>query len=108
MRLMVILDCTSKMGITIGGQDLKNSIIDGQNADVKRPTPEVKDKDILLATLLVQTIGNGGGGWLVDYSSNVEAGDYAGVLGSLPLSIIEVRWRSWRGKQQLSTINSST
>ncbi|CAA6666594.1 unnamed protein product [Spirodela intermedia] len=95
------------MGITICGKDLKNSIIDGQNADVERPTTEVKDKYILLATLLIQTVGNGGGGWFVDYSGNIETGDHASVLGSLSLSIIEVRWRRWKGNH-LSTIKITT
>ena len=39
---------------------------------------------------LVHAIGEGGGGWLVDHSEHVEAGDLAGVLGRLSLRIVEV------------------
>ena len=44
----------------------------------------------MAALLLVQTIGERGGGGLVDESQNFEAGDAAGVFGGLALRVVEI------------------
>ena len=80
------------MSITIGCQDLKNSIINRQDTDIKCTTTKVKNKDVLLPTLLIKTVGNGSSCWFIDYSRNIQTSDYTGILGCLPLSIIEVSW----------------
>jgi hypothetical protein len=81
------------MGVTVGGKHLKHTVINGQDADIKGTTTKVKDKDVLLTTLLVQTVGNSSSGWLIDDPSNIEAGNDTSVLGGLPLRIIEVCWK---------------
>jgi hypothetical protein len=79
------------MSVTVGGQHLKDTVVNGQDTDIKSTTTKVKDKDVLLATLLVQTIGNSSSSWLIDDPSNIEAGNDTSILGCLPLRIIEVR-----------------
>jgi hypothetical protein len=79
------------MSVTIGGQHLKHTVVNGQDTDIKSTTTKVKDKDVLLATLLVQTIGNSSSSWLIDDPSNIEASNDTSILGCLPLRIIEVR-----------------
>lgn len=59
------------MGVTISCKNLKHAIINGQNTDIKCPTTKVKDKNVLLTTFLVQSIGNGCSCWLVNDSSNI-------------------------------------
>ena len=47
------------MGISVGCDNLKYAIVDGEQGDVEGTTTEVKHKDVLLPFFLVQTIGNG-------------------------------------------------
>jgi hypothetical protein len=81
------------MGVTVGGQHLKHTIVNGQDADIEGTTTKVKYKDVLLTTLLVQTIGNSSSSWLVDDPGNIEASNDTSILGGLPLRIIEVGWK---------------
>ena len=79
------------MGVTIGGLDFEDAVLDGQERHVKSATTEIEDEHIALAlALLVETVGNGGGGGLVDDTLDVEASNGTGVLGGLTLRVIEV------------------
>lgn len=78
------------MGISICGKNLKNTIVNGQDTDIECPTAKVKDKDVLLTTLLVQAVRNGCGSWFIDNSSNIKSSNNTSILCGLPLGIIEV------------------
>jgi len=59
--------------------------------NIEGTTTEIEDEDVALTlNLLVETVGNGGSGGLVDDSENVETGDETGILGSLTLRVVEV------------------
>ncbi|TFK96978.1 hypothetical protein BDV98DRAFT_276684 [Pterulicium gracile] len=49
----------------------------------------------------VEIVGDGGGGWLIDDTKNVEACESSSVFGGLPLGVVEVckdeRMRMIRG-----------
>ena len=81
---------TSKMSVSIRGKNLKNTIINGQDTNIKCPTTQVKNKDVLLPTLFIQTICDGGCSWFIDNSGNIQSGNNTRILSSLPLGIIEV------------------
>jgi hypothetical protein len=82
---------TTKMSITSGRENLKDTVVDGKEGYIESSTAEIIDDDLRLATLLlVETIGDGGGGRFVNDTENVEASDDSGVLGSLALSVVEV------------------
>ncbi len=71
------------MGVPGRGFDLEDALLNGQNRDVKRPAAQVKNENVALAgdaLLLVQAVGDGGGGGLVDNAEDVEAGDDARIL----------------------------
>ncbi len=77
------------MGVAVGGLDLEDAVTDVQDGDVKRPAAQVEDQNRLVG-LLVEAIRQRRGGRLVDDADHVQAGDLAGVLGRLPLRVVEV------------------
>ncbi len=72
------------------GNDLEDALAHLHQGHVERPAAEVEHGDLPLA-LLVEPVGEGGGGWLIDQSQDLESRDLPGVLRSLPLVVVEVR-----------------
>ena len=83
---------SSQVGVSIGSLDLENSIFDTEERHIKGATTKIKDENIALSRtfLLVQPVGNSGGCGLVDDTENVKTGDDSGILGGLPLGVVEV------------------
>jgi hypothetical protein len=79
---------TTKMGVTSGGQNLEDAVVDGQERDIEGTTTKIVDNDLALAVSLVQTVGDGGGSGLVDDSEDVKTGNDTGVLGGLSLVVL--------------------
>merc|ERR1719394_1026809 len=68
--------------VTRRGLHLEDAVVDVEDGDVKGAATEVEDVDVHPGlTLLVQAVGDGGSGRLVDDSEDVEASDGAGILG---------------------------
>ncbi|GIX63597.1 NAD-specific glutamate dehydrogenase [Babesia caballi] len=87
----VVKVLTSEVGVTGGGLDFENTVLNGKNGDIESTTSQVEDEHVfLVGTLLVKTVGNGSGGRLVDDTHNVETSNGAGVLGGLTLGVVEV------------------
>lgn len=80
---------TTKVGVTVGGLDLEDTVLDLQDGDIESTTTKIVDGDNAVG-LLLKTIGQGGSGRLVDDTEDVETGNLTGVLGALTLSIVEV------------------
>ena len=81
----------AEVRVAIGRLDLDDALADLEDRDVERAAAEVVDRDRLVL-LLVQTVGQRRRRRLVDdAASTVESGDLAGVLGRLPLRVVEVR-----------------
>ena len=82
---------TTKVSVTGGGLDLEDTLLDGQKGHIEGSSTEIEDEDVPLALgLLVETVGNGGGGRLVDDTKDGKTGDSTGVLGGLTLGVVEV------------------
>ena len=86
---------TTQEGVTVGGQHFKlvltihfGNLDDG---DVEGTATQVVNRDSAVAAFLVQAIGQGGRGGLVDNALHVQTGDATGILGGLTLGIVEVR-----------------
>src|ERR1019366_3653834 len=87
-----------------GRLDLEHALTDLEHRAVEGAAAEVEDEDRLVG-LLVETVGQRGGGRLVDDPLDVEAGDLAGVLGRLTLIVVEVGGnRDHRGVDALTEI----
>ena len=79
----------AQMGVAVGRFDFENAVADFQDGNIKRAAAQVVNRD-LLVFLLVQTVGQRGGGGLVDDAQDFQAGDAAGVLGGLALGVVKI------------------
>ena len=77
--------------VAVGRLDLDDALTDLQQRDVEGAATEVEDQDGLLLLALVQAVGQGRGGGLVDDAQDLQARDLAGLLGGLALCVLEVR-----------------
>lgn len=78
------------MGVTGSSLDLEDSLLDGEEGDIKGPATQIENKNVLLFTLLVEAVRNSGGGGLVNNTKYIESGNTSGILGSLTLRVVEV------------------
>jgi len=81
---------TTKMGVTGGGENLEDTLIDRQKRDIESTTTEIVDDDLALAISLIKTVRDSGGSGLVDNTEDVETGNDTSILGGLALVIVEV------------------
>jgi hypothetical protein len=79
----------AQVRVAVGREHLEDAVADVEDRDVEGTAAKVEDRD-LLVLLLVEAVGEGRGGGLVDDALDLEAGDLAGVLGRLALGIVEV------------------
>mmetsp|Transcript_6588 Transcript_6588/g.17841 ORF Transcript_6588/g.17841 Transcript_6588/m.17841 type:complete len:707 (-) Transcript_6588:24-2144(-) len=86
---------TAEVGVTRGGLDLEDALLDGEEGDVKGTAAEVKDEHVALRAavlvLLVEAVRDRRRGGLVDDAHAVDTRDHRGILGRLALGIVEVR-----------------
>ncbi|MNK62765.1 NAD-specific glutamate dehydrogenase [compost metagenome] len=81
---------TAEVGVTGRGLDFEDAVAQLEDRDVEGAAAEVVDQDGVVMGLVL-TVGERGGGGLVDDAQDFEAGDGAGVLGGLALLVVEVR-----------------
>lgn len=62
---------TSQMSVSICGKNLEHTVVNSQDTDIKGTTTKIKDKNVLLSTLLVQTVSDGCSSGLVNNPSNI-------------------------------------
>ncbi len=79
----------TEVRVAVGAEHLEDVVADVQDGDIEGAAAEIEDGD-LFVLLLLEAIGQGGGGRLVDDSLDLEARDLAGVFGRLTLGIVEV------------------
>ena len=75
--------------VTAGRLHLDHAVADLEQGHVEGAAAEVEDQDGGLG-VLVQVVGQGRRGRLVDDAEHVQAGDGPGLLGRLPLRVAEV------------------
>lgn len=72
---------TTQVGVTSGRLDLEDTLLNGQERDIEGTTTEIEDENVALALdLLVQAVGDGSGGRLVDDTEDVQARDETTVI----------------------------
>lgn len=79
---------TTKVGVTVGGLDLEDTAGNLEDGDIESTSTKIVDSDN--AVVLLKTVGESGGGRLVDHTHDVKTGNLTGVLGGLTLLVVEV------------------
>ena len=75
--------------IAVGRFHLEHPIADFEDGDVERAAAEIVDRN-RSRSFLIEAVGERPRGRLIDDAQDLEARDLAGVLGRLPLGIIEI------------------
>jgi hypothetical protein len=81
---------TSKMCVSVGGDNLEHTVVDGEHGHIEGSTTQIENKNVLLSSLVVKAVSDGSSGGLVDDTEHIEARDGAGILGGLALGVIKV------------------
>ena len=79
----------AQVRVAVGADHAEHAVGHLEHRHVERAAAQVKHHDLLLC-LLLQAVGERRRGRLVDDPHHLEAGDLAGVLGGLPLRVVEV------------------
>src|SRR2546423_427512 len=78
------------MRVAVGGDNLKNSVVEIQDRDIKRAAAQVIPSHGTVL-FLIESVSEGGGGGLVYQPKDLKARDAASVLCCLTLCVIEIR-----------------
>ena len=78
--------------LSSSGLDSEDTALDVKKGDIESSSTEIVDENVALIVGLsgTETVGDSGGGRLVDDTENVEASNGTSVLGGLPLVVVEV------------------
>jgi hypothetical protein len=81
---------TTEVGISVGSLDLEHTVGDLQHGDIESTTTKIVDGDDTV--ILLETVGKGGSGGLVDHTVDGQTRNLTGILGCLSLLVVEVGW----------------
>ena len=82
----------TEVGVAVGALHLEHAVADLEDRHVEGAAAEVEHEDrLVVGALLVEAVGQGRRGGLVDDAEHLEAGDLAGLLGGGALGVVEVR-----------------
>ena len=80
---------TTQVGVTVGRLDLEDTVLDLKDGNIECSTTKIVDGNDVVGSL-VETVGKGGSGGLVDDTEDVETSNLTGILGGLTLRVVEV------------------
>mmetsp|Transcript_1517 Transcript_1517/g.3274 ORF Transcript_1517/g.3274 Transcript_1517/m.3274 type:complete len:414 (+) Transcript_1517:607-1848(+) len=81
---------SSQVSVSVGGDNLEDTVVDGEKGNIEGSTSKIEHEDVLLSALVVKTVGDGSSSGLIDDTEHIQTGDGTSILGSLPLGIVEV------------------
>src|SRR6266566_5144886 len=80
----------AQMRVAVGRFDFENAIADFENGNVERAATQIVNRN-LFVLLLVETVGERRGCWLVDDPQYFQTGNLACVFGRVSLRVVEIR-----------------
>ena len=83
----------AEVSVTVRGEHFEHAVGNVQDGHIERSAAEIEHSDLRIG-LLLKTVGECRGRWLVDDALDLEAGNFASVLGGLALRVVEVRGHS--------------
>ena len=86
----LVVVVAAQVRVAVGRLHFEDAVADFQHRDVERASAEVPHENGLVA-LLVEAVGQRGGGRLVDDAQHFKPGDAAGVFGGLALRVVKIR-----------------
>ena len=89
LREQVVNVVAAQVGVAVGAQYLEQPFLQLEEGDIEGAAAEVIDGD-QRALVLVQPVGERGGGGLVHQPLHLQTGNPSGILGSLALGVVEV------------------
>jgi len=88
VNALVLLKLAAQEGVAVGRLHLEHAVADIQDRHVEGAAAQIVDRDLGLFVLL-QTIGQGRRGRLVDDAQNLKTRNLARVLGRLVLASLK-------------------
>ena len=79
----------AQMRVAVGGEHFEDAVVQLEDRDIERAAAEIVDRDDAFLAL-VESVGERGGGGLVDQAQNFESCDAPGIARGLPLRVVEV------------------
>ena len=76
--------------IAVGGQHLEDAVVQFENGKIERSAAQIVNGDFRALVQAIQAVGQRGGGRLVHNAFDGKAGQFACLLGRVPLGIIEI------------------
>ncbi len=113
MSQQAVVDVVAaQMRVAVGGEDFEDAFLQFEDRDVEGAAAEIVDGDDAFLAL-VESVGERGGGGLVDQPQHFETGDASGVARGLSLRVVEVRgdrddgFRDWLRRVRLRRSSSA-
>ncbi len=80
----------AQVRVAVGRQHFEDPFMQAQDGNVERAAAQIVDRDDAFLAL-VETVGQRRRGRLIHQAQDFETRDASGVLGGLPLGIVEIR-----------------
>ena len=81
---------SAQVGISVGRLDFENTpFSDLQDGDIESAAAQIENSDFFFA-FFIESVGQGCRSGLIDDSLDIETGDFSGILGCLPLTVVKI------------------
>lgn len=89
---LVVEILAAEVSVAVRRHHLEETALDRKERHIESSTAQIENQHVATTLLaqLVETVGDGGGGRLVDDAENVQTGNQTCVLGRLTLAVVEI------------------